>query len=47
MGGGGGAHLHLGGGEARGSISLIFFPIKFIVHNQKSNGGGRGRHGPP
>ena len=39
--GGGGADLHLGGGGARGRHRNDFFPITFIVHNQKSNGGGQ------
>ena len=37
--GGGGKHSS---GAYRTRITLIFFPITFIVHNQKSNGGGRG-----
>ena len=42
-GGGGGADLHLGvGGGARGRHRNDFFPITFIVHNQKSNGGPMG-----
>ena len=29
-----------GGGGLEDSIAMIFCPITFIVHNQKSNGGG-------
>ena len=47
-GGGGGADLRLGGG-ARGRHRNDFFPIIFLVDNQKSNGepkgGGGGVHG--
>ena len=32
-----------GGGGARGRHRNDFFPITFIVHNQKSNGGANGR----
>ena len=37
----GGPYLHLGGGGGvtRGPHHNDFFPITFIVHNQKSNGG--------
>ena len=38
--GGGGADLHLGGPKGRHRND--FFPITFILHNQKSNGGGGG-----
>ena len=37
----GGPDLRLGGGWARGRYCNDFFPITFIVHNQKSNGGGQ------
>ena len=40
----GGADLRLGGGP-RGRHRNDFFPITFIVHNQKSNGGGGGQWG--
>ena len=36
--GGGGADLRLGSLED--GITMMFFPITFIVHNHKSNGGG-------
>ena len=47
-GGGGpweGANLRLGYQES--GFAIIYFPITFIVHNQKSNGGmgGGGGHG--
>ena len=44
-GGGGGAEPHLGEG-ARGRHRNYIFPITFIVHNQKSNG-GRACNGSP
>ena len=34
--------LRLGGGGQEDGIAMRFFPITFIVHNQKSNGGGGG-----
>ena len=37
---GGGADLRLGvGGDQEDGIAMMFFPITFIVHNQKLNGG--------
>ena len=47
-GGGKGGQTFIGGrGGSRGRHRNDFFPITFIVHNQKSNGGGGkwGAHG--
>ena len=45
----GGSRPSRGGGGARGARGRHrndFLPITFIVHNQKSNGGGGGQWGP-
>ena len=39
-----GADLRLGG--LVDGIAMIFFPLTFIVHNQKSKGGGGGGMAP-
>ena len=46
---GGGEEADLRQGALEDGIAMIISPIIFIVHNQKSNGGGGGAcpHDPP